>query len=158
MTVVGVNDEPEGIDGIIATHEDQPLTFNTTDFGFTDVDNDDLLSVIIDTPPQTGRLELSGTPVASGDVVPAALLTNLVYTPPLNSNLNIQDTIKFRVQDNGGSDFNGTDTDSTGNTLKINVLPVNDAPYSADKIINVVEDSVYTFNACLLYTSDAADE
>jgi VCBS repeat-containing protein len=84
IMVAAVNDPPSGAAAVIQTPEDTPRTFSASDFGFTDIDpGDGLTAVRIDSVPSVtaGTLSLSGNPVAAGQVIPAASLTQLQFVP-----------------------------------------------------------------------------
>ena len=58
FTVTGVNDVPTASDNTVTTNEDTPHVFSTSDFGYTDVDDDDaLVSVKITTLEDAGALQ-----------------------------------------------------------------------------------------------------
>ena len=58
FTVTGVNDVPTASDNTVTTNEDTPYVFSTSDFGYTDADDDDaLVSVKITTLEDAGALQ-----------------------------------------------------------------------------------------------------
>jgi hypothetical protein len=58
FTVTGINDVPTASDKTISTAEDTPYVFSTSDFGYTDADDDDaLVSVKITTLEDAGALQ-----------------------------------------------------------------------------------------------------
>ena len=117
----GVNNPPTADDNTVTTAEDTAYTFTAGDFGFVDADGDTLASVKIVTPPASGKgtLELSGTAVAADEVVPAASIGNLAYTPPADANGTGYASFTFKVSD-------GTDESAVANTMTIDVTPGND--------------------------------
>ena len=149
------NDPPDGTDNTIVIKEDESLTFKQADFGFTDIDGDNLLEVLIDTAPSVGQLLLNGNSVTSGQAISPTDLGNLVYTPPANSHGSGIGSFDFSVRDDGGTTDNGQDTDLTANTLTIDVLSVNDAPTGTDKTININEDGTHIFVASDFGFSDS---
>ena len=55
FTVTGVNDVPTAADKTVTTNEDTPYVFSTSDFGYTDADDDDaLVSIKITTLETNG--------------------------------------------------------------------------------------------------------
>ncbi len=123
VSLTSQNTSPEGTDATITLVEDGKHTFSASEFGFHDADaGDKLQAVRIDALPTHGTLTLNGVAVASGQVISASQLDQLVFTPAANANGNGYAQISFSVQDNHGA------YDASANTLKFNVTPVNDAP------------------------------
>jgi VCBS repeat-containing protein len=136
LTVTAVNDLPTGTDNTITINEDTSRTFAVSDFGFSDVDaGATLSSVRIDTLPAAGTLTLSGIPVTAGQVITAANIANLVFTPALNANGAAYANFTFSVNDGAGFD-------TIPNTISINVTPDNDAPVVANGSSSGLEDAV----------------
>ena len=98
-----VNDEPSGIDKTVTVLEDSAFDFDITDFGFSDTDNHTLLSVTISELPLNGQLVLSGSPVTTGQVIPAGSINTLQFIPAANDNGIGYDNFAFQVQDSGGT-------------------------------------------------------
>ena len=94
-------------------------TFQVADFGYSDADSDDLASVKIVTVETAGDLELSGTDVAANQVIAAADIGNLVFTPAANGNGAPYASFTFTVND-------GTADSTDTYTMEINVDPVPD--------------------------------
>ena len=101
--------------------EDGSFSFAASDFSgaYTDPENDALQSVRIQTLPAGGTLRLNNTAVAVNQVIPAAQLGQLTFTPTPNFN--------------GSTSFNYNASDGFGfaanpATITLNVTPVNDAP------------------------------
>ena len=115
------NTAPTAADNTVTTAEDTAYTFTATDFGYFDADGDTLASVKIVTLPASGNgtLALSGTAVATDEVVPAASIGNLAYTPPENANGPGYASFTFKVSD-------GTDESAVANTMTIDVTAGND--------------------------------
>ncbi|UVO10532.1 retention module-containing protein [Pectobacterium polonicum] len=110
-----VNDAPVTADQSIATDEDTPVSGTIV---ATDVDGD-TLSYTVGTPPANGTLTLNGATGA------------YTYTPGANFNGN--DRFIVTVSDGNGG--------TTTSTVSIGVLPVNDAPVTADQSIATDEDT-----------------
>jgi|GEM_PF-739635 len=120
VTITGVNDLPTSTGGSISTAEDSNKTFAESNFNFADVDTGDTLaSVRIDTLPTFGTLKLSGTAVTAGDVITAANIGNLTYSPPANAS----GSTSFTYSVNDGTGF----ATSTA-TMNVSVSARNDAP------------------------------
>ncbi len=131
ITITPVNDAPAGADNTVTIGEDTSFTFTAADFGFSDPNdspNNTLASVVITTIPANGVLSLGGTPVTAGQVITAANIANLTWTPAANTNGAALASFTFQVRDNGGGTNGGQDTDLSPNTFTFNVTATNDAP------------------------------
>ena len=127
ITVTGANDAPTGSDGTITLNEDSSRSFSALDFGFNDVDHNDALGAVrIDSLPGAGSLTFNGVAVTQGQVIAAADLGKLAFTPAANANGNNYASFNFSVKDSNGA------FDSTPNKLTVNVTPVNDDPVAAN--------------------------
>ena len=123
INITAVNDAPTGADRAITTNEDTAYNFTAADFGFTDVDSGDSLSAIrIDSLSVAGSLTLSGAAVTASQVIAAANIGNLVFTPAANANGSGYASFTFSVRDQSGA------YDAVPNTIMFNVTAVNDAP------------------------------
>ena len=125
--------------------EDGSYTFTVADFGFKDVvENHALQSIKITSLPTAGTLKLGDSVVTAGQVIEAADIGRLVFTPAPNANGAGYANFQFTVTDNGGTANGGVDT-SAAKTITIDVTPVNDAPTSADEVANMaIGESVLT--------------
>ncbi|WP_236175841.1 retention module-containing protein [Pseudomonas pseudonitroreducens] len=127
ITVNGANDAPEGADKTIVLDEDGSRAFAAGDFGFRDVDHNDALSAVrIDSLPTNGTLKFNGSAVSAGQVINAADLGKLVFTPAANGNGDNYTNFTFSVKDSNGA------FDTTPNKITFNVTPVNDAPVAVN--------------------------
>ena len=146
-----INSAPHGTDNTLSTLEDTPLAFSAADFGFSDVDDlpadNNFQSVIITTLPTSGILELSGVAVTTGQEITLADLPNLTFTPTANEYGAGYTDFTFQVKDDGGTANGGVDTDTTPNTITIDVTEVNDAPEGTDNTLTTLEDTPLTFAA-----------
>jgi VCBS repeat-containing protein len=124
-----VNDPPSGTDKTIVINEDNPYTLTVADFGFNDIDGDDIEAVIFSYPPSGGTLFINGNPMASATLVYVHTINsgNVVFVPAANANGAIGG-ITFTVRDDGGFDNGGWAADTSPNVLSFQVTPVNDAP------------------------------
>ena len=128
IVTVGGNTPPDSADQTRTTLEDTPYAFTAADFVFTDADaGQSLQGVRIDTLPASGSLSLNGVAVSAGQVIAAADLSQLVFTPTKDGNGSPYASFTFSVQDSAGA------FDSQPNTITLNVTPVNDAPDGTDK-------------------------
>jgi hypothetical protein len=118
------NAAPTGQNRTIPITEDSPYTFTVLDFGFTDADMGDTLNAVrIDTLSLGGgTLRLNGANVTTGQLIPAADLSNLVFLPASNVNGNAIANFTFSVQDSALT------FDLSPNAITFNVTALNDAP------------------------------
>ena len=132
--------EPSGL----TIDENSSHTFLVSDFGFTDVDGDALSSVKITQLPAAGSLTLNGSAVTANQVITAADIPNLVFTPAANTDGANYASMTFTVSDGA--------LESAPATLTINVdnvdsTPANSAPVAADSAVTLDEDGSHTFSA-----------
>ncbi|WP_043938749.1 Ig-like domain-containing protein, partial [Planktothrix prolifica] len=121
IVVTAVNDAPTGTDKTLTFNEDSNYTFAATDFGFSDVDTGNTLaSIKITQLPTAGTLKLNSTAVTANQVITAANIPNLQFTPVANANGSGYANFKFTVND-------GTLDSVAANTITIDVTAVNDA-------------------------------
>lgn len=101
--------------------EDASLTFAQTDFSasFSDADGDSLVWVQIVALPAGGSLALDGAAVSAGQVIAAAELDLLAYTPPANA------FGSYSFEWNGSDGIDYADASATAD---LTILAVNDAP------------------------------
>jgi VCBS repeat-containing protein len=151
---VGNNTPPTGADNAFTIAEDATRTFGAADFGFTDADlGQTLQAVRIDTLPAAGTLTLSGAPVIAGQVIAAAQLGNLVFTPVANANGAPYASFTFSVQDSAGS------FDAAPNTVTMNVTPQPDtAVIGGDAAGAVTEDGTLADSGALTVTDPDAGQ
>ncbi len=121
------NTAPTASASSVTTNEDTAHTFATADFNFTDSDGDAMASVTVVTLPAEGALELDGTPVTTGQSVPAADIGKLAFTPAANAHGDAYASFTFRVHD-------GTDESAAGYTMTVNVTAMNDPATGAPTI------------------------
>ncbi|MCG8567586.1 MAG: Ig-like domain-containing protein, partial [Desulfobacterales bacterium] len=99
LDIAHVNDPPTGTDNTISLNVGDSHTFAAADFGFADVDGDTLDRVKIHSQTlAAGTLTLNGVTVNDGDWIPAANISQLVYT----ANGDATDSFTFIVEDNNG--------------------------------------------------------
>src|SRR5205814_2567964 len=135
------------------------------DFGFTDVDGDHFQAVKVVTLPSSsigvlfdGNQAVSATGVIPAADINAGVVRFIPAISPVRANGAAQ--FVFKVQDDGGTatinTVVGVDTDTTPNTLTINVLPINDPPTGGDGAVATNEDVSYTFKVAD-FTNNFAD-
>ena len=140
---VDPNTPPAGADNSRTLSEDGSVVVNLADFGFSDIDaGQSLANVRIDTLPAAGTLLLNGVSVLAGALISAADVAagKLMFVPLANGNGAPYATFSFSVQDNGGA------FDTTPNTLRFDVTPVNDAPLALPDSATTPEDTPVSGN------------
>jgi len=160
VVLTPVNDAPSGSDETVSLLEDSVYTVSLTDFGFSDSkDNHQFNSVFIDQLPTNGELLIDGIPVNTGQLITLAEISTglLTFVPVENANGIAYDSIQFRVRDDGGISNGGIDTSIASNTLRFDVINVNDAPAGADNTALTPEDTDYVFHRPDFLFTDVLD-
>jgi hypothetical protein len=129
-----VSDAPEGADSIIELTAGSTHVFSVADFGFTDVDGDDFVSVIINSF-SPGIFMYDGEFVIEGQEILAESLGLLSYAP---SDLESAQ-VRFQVKDSGSTDDGGVNVDPTQNIL---VFSITIPPPEVS--INIIEETEVT--------------
>jgi Ca2+-binding RTX toxin-like protein len=149
--VTPINDAPSGIDQVVRIDEDTPShSLSAADFGFHDPDDSDahsLSAVTISALPAAGLLTLSGLPIAAGQRIVAADLSNLAFAPAPNASGAGYASMAFQVQDDGGTDHGGVDLDPAPNTVTFDIVAINDAPTGTDSSFTIYEDTSSALSA-----------
>ncbi|MEQ8289087.1 MAG: DUF4347 domain-containing protein, partial [Gammaproteobacteria bacterium] len=109
ITVSPVSDAPTVTDNTVSTFEDTTYTFSLSDFTsvFTDVDGDSLVHIQITSLESVGTLQLSGADVTVGQIITAAEISNLTFTPIPGEGGNGYDSFGFRAFD--GSQYSSAE-------------------------------------------------
>jgi hypothetical protein len=119
ITVLPVNDAPEGTDHTIALTDDAGYVLKESDFGFHDpVEGDQFKSVVLTTLPTSGQLLLNGVALVAGAEVSVQDIRAgaLVYRSPASGAGPVG--FDFQVRDDGGTaNCNGQDLDLTPNRI-----------------------------------------
>ncbi len=118
--------------------EDTPYTFAAGNFPLTGPAGETLQSVTIVTLPATGTLKLSGVAVTAGQVITAANIANLTFTPVNGGTGSPYTTFPFEVTDASGAT-------SASATETVNVTPT--TPTTAPNTVTTPENTAYTFAA-----------
>ena len=133
---VGTNTAPTGSDNTVTLNEDGSHIFAANEFGFADADAGQTFNAVrIDSLPAAGSLTFNGVAVSVGQVINAADLSGLVFTPAANGNGANYANFTFSVQDSAGG------FDAVPNTITFAVTPVNDAPVAQSASFTVPEDA-----------------
>ncbi len=140
VTVTGVNDAPETSNNMLTLDEDSAHTFSLSEFAFSDLDTGDTLeSIKVISLPSAGGLSLNGTAISAPQVINAADIHNLVFTPEANDNGIAYASFLFSVNDGY--------EESAPQTITFNVNAINDAPTAGDSTLTILEDGTHTFAA-----------
>ncbi|MEZ6095179.1 MAG: cadherin-like domain-containing protein [Pirellulaceae bacterium] len=156
FTVTPVNDAPSGTDGTITATEGVDYVFSSGDFGFSDVDGDNIQGVIFTSLPTHGILYVDANDdgiVDAGEVISAS---DLVSVPNIDTFSRLKyhadhidasgtgyATFTFQVRDDGGTANGGVNVDPTPNTMTIDITNINDLP----QIIGTTIITNGTFNS-----------
>ncbi|NQV69649.1 MAG: DUF4347 domain-containing protein [Pseudohongiella sp.] len=142
ISLTAVNDAPAGADKTITSAENQAYTFSAADFGMTDSNDSPanaLDAVIIKTLPGAGTLKLNGANVSVDQVITAADISKLTFTPVTDASGASYANFTFQVRDNGGTTNSGVNLDASANTITLNVSSVNSAPTAVVDTVNATE-------------------
>mgnify|MGYP006275055707 CR=1 FL=1 len=126
------NKAPIAANQAVNIDEDHALTFTANQFGFNDSDvGDSLQAIKITQLPKQGRLTLNGVDVAVDQVISVDDINpgELVFTPDSDAYRDHYGDFYFKVSD--GQAFS---TDAY--LFRIDVNPVNDAPYLTQALTN----------------------
>ena len=136
------NDAPTASNNTVSTAEDTPYVFSTSDFGYTDADDDDaLVSVTITTLEDAGALQYydgsNWQNVTLNQEITASDITSgyLRLNPTANENGSPYTTFEFSVND-------GDADSSSSYTMTINVTATNDNPVADNETNTATEGSV----------------
>src|SRR5207247_124193 len=123
----------------VTTTEGTAYTFAASDFPFTDPDGDGetLSSITISTLPGAGTLKLSGVNVTAGQVITAANIANLTFTPAAAGTGSPYTTFTFTVN-------HGTTNSSPAPPPRTAALI---APTTSNHAVTTTEGTAYTFAA-----------
>ncbi|WP_265947901.1 retention module-containing protein [Dechloromonas sp. A34] len=137
----GAGTPPTGSDAGYTLNEDTARTFAAGDFGFADADAGQTLQAVrIDSLPAAGNLTFNGVPAMVGQIIAAADLAQLVYTPGANASGAPYAGFDFSVQDSSGAFA------TTPNHITLTVAPIDDTSLLAPDSQTVAEDTVATGN------------
>ncbi|MBA4058057.1 MAG: hypothetical protein C0490_25290, partial [Marivirga sp.] len=130
---ITVNSRPVVSPVTVTLNEDEPHTFNNSDFapGFADADSNPIAEIQITKLPVRGTLTFKGNPVATGDKIPDSELSSLIFTPLTDST--VPDTLRWNASD-GFMLYSLLDTYAV-----MNIVSLNDAP-----VITVIEPETDT--------------
>jgi VCBS repeat-containing protein len=120
VTITGTNDAPVAQGSSVTTLEDTQHVFTSAEFGFTDIESDDMSSITIQDLESLGSLRLNGVNVTEGTVITKAQLDNNELTfdaGPDESGVNY-DNFTYTVND--------ASTGTVSAVMAINVTPVDD--------------------------------
>ena len=139
LSIVPVNDAPDGTDRSVAIKAGASYTFSAADFGFRDPNDspaNTLAAVRISSLPTNGTLYFDGIALTADQVntgyeVAVGALTRLTF---IAAQSNGAASFGFQVRDDGTTDNGGIDLDPTPNTFIFNVSIGNRAPVATGSI------------------------
>ncbi len=148
IIVNGINDAPTSADRSITINEDETYTFSGADFIYNDVDGDCFNGFKITSPlyPELGELLYDGNPVELDFIYADPELLQFV---PVADTTGITE-FDFRVVDDQGAE-------SDDYTMTITILDVNDAPATADIVVDMSWNSIFDFTTELTYSDQEMD-
>ena len=152
VTLTRINDEPTSSNVTISgVSEDDPYTFQTSDFAFSDVDGNAPFTVRFTSLPTDGDILLNGVAILVNDEIAySAIAANmLTFQPDPDEFGSPYTSFTFQVRDNGGVVNPGDDDLSATYTATINVTPDN-LPPSVD-----LDGAAAGIDASVSYTEDA---
>ena len=114
---------PTATDNTVTATEDTAFVFALADFGFADVETDQLQSITVTTLNATGTLLLDGSAVTIGQTISQSDISAgaLTFTPLANDNGAGYDSFAYTVND-------GVADSLASATMTIDVTAVNDLP------------------------------
>lgn len=138
ITVKAVNDAPLALASAITMDENGTYNFKSSDFNYTDVENNTPLSITIFTLPAKGTLRLNGIPVTAGQIIPIINIRNLSYAPLPNEYGSTYAPFQFKVNDS----TNGTQAA----TMNINVTHVVSPPIVTNDNLTTNQNTPLSMN------------
>ena len=119
--VANVNDAPVALARNIGLHTTDTHTFSVADFPYNDSDQprDGLASITIVSLPASGSLQVDGADATAGQIVAAADIPTITWTPAADARPLDTASFMFRVTDNGDDPDAATNTLSNASTFSI---------------------------------------
>ncbi|HYD11759.1 MAG TPA: Ig-like domain-containing protein, partial [Allosphingosinicella sp.] len=130
IPITAINDEPTSANVTInGVSEDDPYTFQTSDFPFSDVDGNAPFTVRFTSLPAEGDILLNGVAIQVNDEIAYSAIAAgmLTFQPDPDEFGSPYTSFTFQVRDNGGV-ANGGDDLSAVYTATVNVTPDNLRP------------------------------
>ncbi len=156
ITVESVPDNPAGQSVTLPLVEDTAHVFSRSDFGFTDLaDNDLFVALSVASVPDLGELYLNSDLVVVDQIIAIEDINAglLKYVPPLHAHGIAFDGFDFQVMDSGTENS----TDVVPDRITFDIEPSGDAPSGADNAISILEDASHTFSSAEFGFSDKHD-
>ncbi|MCE9610253.1 MAG: DUF6288 domain-containing protein [Chthoniobacter sp.] len=139
VTVAIDNIYPASSGATLTAAQDVATALTAANFGYADPNSLALAAVQITALPLQGTLRLSGTAVASGDIVTAANIPNLTYQPVLYAYGTPYTTIGIKVM-NSNNVWSIADS-----VMTVNVAYASHPPTSTGAALTMKGGSYYTF-------------
>jgi CshA-type fibril repeat protein len=138
ITVRAVNDAPVALASAITMDENGTYNFKSSDFNYSDVENNTPLSITIFTLPAKGSLKLNGVPVTAGQIILMSNIRNLSYAPLPNEYGSTYAPFQFKVNDS----TNGTQAA----TMNINITHVVSPPIITNDNLTTNQNTPLSMN------------
>ena len=138
ITINAVNDVPVATASSVTFPESTTYTFTASNFSYTDVESDAMVSVTIATLPSLGTLYLSGVAVTANQVITTANIANLTYVPVGANYGSPYTTFTFKVNDAGSGTVAGT--------MTVNVTHTNLPPVAVNDTVTTNQNTPVSFN------------
>jgi VCBS repeat-containing protein len=136
ITIAGADDAPTGVSATRSGAETAPLAFTAADFAFHDVDHGDALAAMkVDSLPSIGKLLLDGVAVTAGEVIAAADIAHLTFTPADRA-ADYATSFTFQVEDQHGA------FDATPRAMTLQIAATDALPSGTDQSFSVDESSI----------------
>jgi Ca2+-binding RTX toxin-like protein len=120
------NSAPTAASDTLTVAEDTVHMFEQGDFGFADVDGDELAGITVTAVSVAGSLTLNGVAVTAGQFVQADDLEHLAWFAGDDVNGAGIAAFTFTARDDGGTDHGGEDTSTTSYAINFDVSEVVD--------------------------------
>lgn len=138
VTVRAMNDAPIALASAITMDENGTYNFKSSDFNYSDVENNTPLSITIFTLPAKGTLRLNGVPVTAGQIILTSNIKNLSYAPLPNEYGSTYAPFQFKVNDS----TNGTQAA----TMNINITHVVSPPLVTNDNLTTNQNTPLSMN------------
>ncbi len=145
-----VNSAPTVSDSTFIINEDARYQFTMSDFGYEDVEGDALASIQIISLPEVGTLTLNEALVSEGQIVDAANIMQLTFSPDLDAHGEGYARFSFTANDGAA--------DSAEQTLTFDVTAVNDMPVLVNNNLTINEGESVTLTPANLHATDVDND
>ena len=138
LNIIATDHLPTSSGLTVTFFEGTSHNFGLAEFNFADMDGATLQNLRIDSLPNTGRLDVSGTAVIAGKEIAVADIPKLRYTPVANTTGTV--TFTYSVSD-------GTHYSAAPATATLNIIAADHLPTSSGLTVTAFEGVFHTFAA-----------